>query len=411
MGDPSRFAVVDVETTGFSPRTDRIVEVAVVSMTDDRTVIDEYTTLVNPGRDVGPTRVHGIEASHVAHAPAFRDVAGDLAARLEGRVLVAHNARFDEDFLRAEFARAGASVPSLSSICTLQLAHQLDPDAASRKLHECCARAGIELTAHHHAIHDARATARLFDAYLTAARARSERGVAQMIAAAAALVHPPWEGVPGPTGRILPREAAAGYAQAQRDYIARLVTELPGDESPSPAEGAYLDMLDRALLDRVLEPSESQALLEEAARYGLSTSHVHACHHLYLRSLVRQALADGVVTKAERADLHAVAQLLGVARAVVDALEQGLAAKVRPAAVDGPMAGRVVCFTGEFSMPREEAATRARERGVVVTDSVTKKTHLVVAADPTSQSGKAKKARDYGLPVISEVEFWTALGA
>ena len=59
------FAVVDVETTGFSPRLhDRVVEVAVVRLEHGQPV-EEYTTLVNPGRDVGPTHVHGITGSDV----------------------------------------------------------------------------------------------------------------------------------------------------------------------------------------------------------------------------------------------------------------------------------------------------------------------------------------------------------
>lgn len=78
-------AVVDVETTGFAAeRTDRVVEIAIVRLSQSGEVLDEFETLVNPQRDVGPTQIHGISARDVRQAPVFAEVAGDVAARLEG---------------------------------------------------------------------------------------------------------------------------------------------------------------------------------------------------------------------------------------------------------------------------------------------------------------------------------------
>ena len=71
-----RIAVVDVETTGLSPwRHDRIVEIAIVLVSPDGEIHAEYETLVNPKRDLGPTRIHQISASDVLRAPSFTDVA------------------------------------------------------------------------------------------------------------------------------------------------------------------------------------------------------------------------------------------------------------------------------------------------------------------------------------------------
>jgi DNA polymerase III epsilon subunit-like protein len=73
--DELPFALVDVETTGFSPRLhDRIIEIAVVRVSPAAGVEDEYVTLVNPSRDVGPTRIHGITATDVAQAPSFAEI-------------------------------------------------------------------------------------------------------------------------------------------------------------------------------------------------------------------------------------------------------------------------------------------------------------------------------------------------
>src|SRR3712207_1818935 len=88
-------AVVDVETTGLSPRTDRIVEIGIVLLDSRGEVESEFETLINPGRDVGPTGIHGISASDVVDAPLFGDVAPHLRSLLAGRVVVALNALFD----------------------------------------------------------------------------------------------------------------------------------------------------------------------------------------------------------------------------------------------------------------------------------------------------------------------------
>jgi len=72
------FAVVDVETTGFAPGRDRVVEVAVVRVRRDGQKLGEYSTLINPGRDVGPTFVHGVTATAVVAVSRFDEILGDL---------------------------------------------------------------------------------------------------------------------------------------------------------------------------------------------------------------------------------------------------------------------------------------------------------------------------------------------
>src|SRR5690554_1237660 len=93
------YAVVDVETTGLGPRTNRIAEIAVV-LVDERGEIERtWCTLINPERDLGPQHIHGISASDVLFAPTFGQVAGQLSEMLSARILVAHNVTFDLRFL------------------------------------------------------------------------------------------------------------------------------------------------------------------------------------------------------------------------------------------------------------------------------------------------------------------------
>ena len=106
-------AIVDLETTGGRPSRDRVTEIAVVEIVGGE-VVSEWSTLVNPGIAI-PSLIQaltGITNDMVAGAPEFEDLAPGLHERLEERVFVAHNARFDYGFLRiaAEEHGAGAMV-------------------------------------------------------------------------------------------------------------------------------------------------------------------------------------------------------------------------------------------------------------------------------------------------------------
>ena len=155
----TEFAVVDLETTGLYPsRGDRIVEIGIVALDASLRPKAEWTTLVNPRRDVGPTSIHGITAGQVANAPSFRDIVGDVADCLGDRIVVGHNVRFDQGFLGAEFARAGFAVEWVPGLDTMWLAASI---TSQRRLHDCCQSLGIDTGRSHSAICDARAAAQL----------------------------------------------------------------------------------------------------------------------------------------------------------------------------------------------------------------------------------------------------------
>ena len=428
---PPPFAVIDVETTGFSPWLhDRVIEVAIVRMDPAKGILDEYCTLVNPNRDVGRSDIHGIRASDLLAAPTWKDIAGDVGDRVEDAILAAHNLRFDMGFLVSEFTRAGLPPPSLPGLCTLRLARDLVPESGSYKLQHCCVQAGIEHEDAHSALGDARATAHLLACYLAIAR---HRGIADL-AALGCQGSPSagWCTIP-PSGRFLTRSDSA-RARDERSYLARLVEKLPPTPFDDPDEGAYLDLLDRVVEDRRVTAEESGVLLKTAQEWGLTRAKVFEAHHKYLSTLVRVALADGVVSSNERTDLELVCDLLGLHRAALDVLlsagndpaATALARTVerlsRAAAAHAPstiaeLRGRSVCFTGTFLarlhgevVTREQVERLAMEAGMDVRKSVTKKLDLLVASDTESLSSKAKKARELGVHVIEESAFWRALG-
>ncbi|MGH3938268.1 MAG: 3'-5' exonuclease [Pseudonocardiaceae bacterium] len=95
-----------------------------------------------------PQRIHGIRAAEIVHAPTFDQITGELAALLRGRVVVAHNLRFDAGFLAAEFLRCGYQVPLAveHGLCTMGLAHRYLP-GSGRSLADCCASFGVRAAA------------------------------------------------------------------------------------------------------------------------------------------------------------------------------------------------------------------------------------------------------------------------
>lgn len=167
-----RYVVIDVETSGLSPRRDRILQIAAVEVDHSGTIVSEWSTYVRPrfGR-VGPTRVHGLTAASLRSAPLFRFVADDLAARLEGAVVVGHNVDFDWSFVRRSLRRVRVPIAPTSRLCTLELSRSLDPERKNRhRLAEVCERYAVPLDNAHDALADARATAQILPLLLAEAR-------------------------------------------------------------------------------------------------------------------------------------------------------------------------------------------------------------------------------------------------
>jgi DNA polymerase-3 subunit epsilon len=288
---------LDCETTGLAPeRHDRVVEVAVVFLNGDLTLGREYSSLVNPQRDLGPTHIHGVKGRDVASAPLFVDVADDLVHWLGGRVIIGHNIGFDLRFLRAEFGRLGLPIPEkLSTIDTMRLAN-------GSSLADACDQLGVGYDDRHTALGDARAAANLFLA----------------------------------------------FAKSAIDGNTLHLDEL-GCQGPPPPLGEWPRLA------------------------YLPTEH---------RRVQRTNRGDG------QDNMHVT-------------LQHGMS----------------ICFTGQPGvevdgerMTRAQAEALASLAGLVVRKSVVKKLDLLVAQDIDSLSGKAQKARQYGIPIVSEAAFWRAIG-
>ena len=162
LSAPVLYAIIDLETTGGQPTQDRITEIAIY-IHDGEKIVDEYTTLLNPGRAIPPfiTKLTGITNDMVSDAPKFHEVARRVVEITEGCVFVAHNARFDYSFLKMEFADLGYNY-SRKTLCTVRLSRSLIPGQPSYSLGKLCQNIGIPLEGRHRAAGDALATTLLF---------------------------------------------------------------------------------------------------------------------------------------------------------------------------------------------------------------------------------------------------------
>lgn len=158
---PEGYAVVDVETTGLGA-DDRIVSAAVYRLDARGDVEDHWYSPVNPERDPGPVWIHGLTSDVLAGAPLFPEIAAELAGRLAGRVLVAHNAVFDWSMLAREYSRARSAAPVEQRLCTIVLAKELRLPLANHKLETLAAHYGVVQQRAHHALDDARVLAEAF---------------------------------------------------------------------------------------------------------------------------------------------------------------------------------------------------------------------------------------------------------
>jgi DNA polymerase III subunit epsilon len=149
-----RLAFVDLETTGGTATEDRITEIGIVEVDEDG--VREWSSLVNP-HSVIPAFIQnltGITNAMVADAPSFSDIADEVARRLEDRIFIAHNARFDYGFLKNEFLRTGHSFrPPV--LCTVRLSRKLFPGFARHNLDALAERHRLTVTERHRALGDA----------------------------------------------------------------------------------------------------------------------------------------------------------------------------------------------------------------------------------------------------------------
>lgn len=158
-----QYVIVDVETTGGSPKQSKITEIAMFKY-DGESIIDEFSSLINPEQPIPEfiVRLTGITNKMVEKAPKFYEIARNILDFCEGCVFVAHNVGFDYGMLRSEFKSLGFDF-RFPHLCTVRASRYVIPGYASYSLGKLSQSLGIQLEGRHRAGGDALATVRIFD--------------------------------------------------------------------------------------------------------------------------------------------------------------------------------------------------------------------------------------------------------
>ncbi|SHJ98498.1 DNA polymerase-3 subunit alpha [Anaerocolumna jejuensis DSM 15929] len=156
------YVVFDIETTGFGPVKDRIIEIGAVKVKEG-VIVDKFSTFINPEIPI-PQRIEeltSITDDMVIGSPKIDVILPEFLAFCEGAVLVAHNASFDVSFIRKKAEMLGIET-NFTVVDTVGMARMLIPDLNNYKLHTVAKALSVSLENHHRAVDDAGATADIF---------------------------------------------------------------------------------------------------------------------------------------------------------------------------------------------------------------------------------------------------------
>lgn len=383
------FAVIDFETTGLYPnKGSRVCEIGIVRMRGDGTVLDEYSTLVNPGMRINNEEHHGITNADVKAAPTFDQVAGDVLAYLSDAIVVSHNLEYEERFLAGEFGRLGHKIRGVPGLCTLVLARSQLDRYGYRLENVANLLTGDWPSAWHSALGDARALASVLARFI----GEAPQPLAWSGDAPVALPQVPR------TGFIAPR--AAGLRKGTEGWLATLTARLPymvRPPAPRPEVADYRAVLSHALSDGRVVGEEATQLAALAARAGLTQTTARQIHEQFLAETRAKAEADGTVSAAELKELTRAAKELSARHLISDLEEAAAADRARR---NGPLKGWRVLPVGDSAGVRE-AMDLAVAHGATAAVNVTKTVRLVVADEPADDDPRIVKARDGGIDVVS----------
>lgn len=160
------YAIIDIEATGGNAQIGKVTEIAIFRH-DGNQVVDQFSSLVNPEMNIPPyvQRLTGINNKMARQAPTFKEIIKPISAITKDAILVAHNAKADYSFVKAEFDFAGEEFKR-QRLCTLQLSRELIPGMDSYNLKKLCQSLEIPISGHHRATNDAQATVFLFQKLL-----------------------------------------------------------------------------------------------------------------------------------------------------------------------------------------------------------------------------------------------------
>ena len=355
----------------------------------------EFETLVNPSRDPGPQEIHGIQSSWLLDAPSFEEIAGVFSEFVHGRVVIAHNARFDASFAEREFQRIDNSfsfdwvgeggLPAGVS-CTKRLSRHFFGSQA-QSLGWLASAFGVNNERPHAAIHDARVTAEIFaEMFAQSSLVRDEISSVGMHSEPRIL-----------TSRLVSKPRPEENTR-ERSKLEVIIDRLPPTNASSGLND-FMTALMSSLLDQELSEHQARELASLAEELELGRDQVLEAKFLVFEAIAAHFWSNNSLSDYERGALQRIGEVLAISK---EQLESSLASSPDSKLEILPqiLSSEVFLLTGFPSDRKAEITQQLRGLGKVTVDGFSKKVDVVLANDPDTQSGKAKSARKSGVPVL-----------
>lgn len=295
------FASIDFETTGLEPlHKHRVVEVSIAFFDANGVLEGTFSSIVNPGIAIENSGYHGITDSMVAMAPKFETLIPFIQSRLKNRIVISHNAPFEEAFLFHEAQRAGVSFPKFYCVDTLSLSRSLLRELPNHRLPTVCDYLGVDLENPHEALEDAVAAGKIY----AKLRERLSLRIPEEIKVFSD------ESISMPSVQIRPPKLKKGKI----GYMADLVRQLPeGDTSrSSEVRVQYFTFLEKLLLDNKIDRDEAKELSAFVTSLGLSSADVKILNEQFLIRLDEQFQFDGEFSPEEKTRYRSIQKLITV---------------------------------------------------------------------------------------------------
>lgn len=393
-----RYAVVDVETSGLKPTSHRVLQIAVAQLDSRGRLEDAWSTVLNPGCDLGPVHIHGLTPEHLAGAPQYPHVAGKVEELLRDRVLVAHNARFDWEFLDAEARRVDRPLQVQQRLCTMSLVRRLELPVPDLTLAGVAEHLGVAQHRAHDAQDDTRVLVEIFRRCLAeASRVHLRLPLTPCVSPSTTSRFPPtaprqvcpWAN----PGRFRPGEPLVqGMKVAFTGW-----TRVPREELTAQAAAAGLHVMNnvssRTSLLVTNETSTDTTKATAAARHTIPI----------LTEAAFEALLPNVAPGQPKN------QAGSRSRAPLDEVTQNARpATPRPSVADagpGPLAGRRFLVLGAPHSHAAQIRTEITARGGTAGVNLTARTTDLVALERAERDPRLYRAKDLGIPLADPVTF------
>lgn len=330
-----KYSVIDFETTGLCYYgNDRVVEVGIVKIDNNGKILDEYESLINAKRDIGPTHKHKITPKMIESAPEFHEVANDILRFINGTIFVAHNAPFDKGFLIKELLRAKHDEPKIEHVCTQKLT------GGNTSLEYLCKYYNVNYNPFkaHSALYDAKLTAQVFH------KVKLENNLEFSNQQAIKTIITSEQSTTPFTRKDF--EEHENNLQSNLEVILKIA---PNECEINEENNAYIKLLDHALIDREISTIELKTLSEHLEKHPLSKKELLKQHEIYFKDQIKVYLEDDIITPSEKDDLDVLMKILLLKKGLKKyVLEVRNDQEKQSEFIKKDFTGKSVCFSGKF---------------------------------------------------------------